>query len=106
MVENRNAIQNSPPARRRDSSAVGSKAKLKMTTTSNAKNNMELKTSRERHSKHRSLARLAAVSRAKDVPAEGVLLEAALISAASRLRASLFARAARAHERRAGRRRE
>src|SRR5205823_2290749 len=65
-VENRNATQNRPPTRRRDSSAVGSKAKLKITTTSTAKNSMELKTSRERHSRRTSLLTCAAVSWANE----------------------------------------
>src|SRR5579864_5727639 len=62
MVENRKATQNKPPAMRRDSSTVGSKEKLKITTTRTAKNSMELKTSRERHSNRRSLAILTAVN--------------------------------------------
>src|SRR5215472_14871317 len=51
----RNATQISPPAISRDSSAVGLKAKLKITTTSSAKNSMELMASLERHSMRRSL---------------------------------------------------
>src|SRR5581483_2943801 len=39
---NRNATQINPPAIRRDSSAIGSNEKLKTTTTSSAKNSMEL----------------------------------------------------------------
>src|SRR5947209_9729518 len=66
MVENRNATQNNPPTRRRDSSAVGSKAKLKITTTSTAKNSMELNTSRERHSRRMSLPTCAEVSRSSE----------------------------------------
>src|SRR5215469_18153113 len=61
-VEKRKAVHTSPPAKRRDSSAVGLKAKLKITTTRRAKNSMELRTSRERHSRRRSLATLTAVS--------------------------------------------
>src|SRR6266852_7444196 len=63
MVEKRNAVHTSPPAMRRDSSAVGLKAKLKITTTSSEKNSMELSTSRDRHSRRRSLATLIHVSR-------------------------------------------
>src|SRR5262249_20285719 len=66
VVENRKAIQISPPAIRRDSSAVGSTVKLKMTTTSPAKNSMEFSTSRERHSRRRSLRTLLAVNLAMD----------------------------------------
>src|SRR5260370_22271426 len=62
VVEKRNATQINPPARRRDSSAVGSKAKLKMTTTSSAKKSMELRTSRDRHSRRKSFPKLAAAS--------------------------------------------
>src|SRR5579859_2854929 len=62
MVEaNRNAIQISPPVMRRASSAVKSKVKLKTTTTSKEKNNMPLVASLERHSRRRSLARVARV---------------------------------------------
>src|SRR6266404_9815935 len=52
----RKAVQIKPPAMRRDSSAVGSKAKLKITTTSSAKNSMELSASFERHSRRKSFA--------------------------------------------------
>src|SRR5258708_38513520 len=62
MVENKNATQKSPPVMRWASSRVGSKAKLKITTTRSAKNSMELNTSRERHSRRMSLARFASVS--------------------------------------------
>src|SRR5947209_3978681 len=58
MVEKRKAVHTSPPAMRRDSSAVGLKAKLKITTTSNAKNSMELIASLERHSRRRSLRKV------------------------------------------------
>src|SRR3974390_3376795 len=51
----RNATQIRPPAICRDSSAVGSKEKLKITTTSKAKNSMELMASFDRHSRRRSL---------------------------------------------------
>src|SRR5499427_8228227 len=52
----RNATQISPPAMRRDSSALGSKAKLKITTTNNEKNSMELMASFERHSRRISFS--------------------------------------------------
>src|SRR5258708_35551838 len=81
-VENKNATQNSPPARRRDSSDVGSNAKLKITTTSTAKNSMALNTSRDRHSRRRSLARLAAMSRSR----EFVMRPPALTKSARRVR--------------------
>src|ERR1700678_171880 len=58
---NRNATHTSPPAIRLDSSAVGSKEKLKITTTSREKNNMELMASFDRHSRRRSLAKVARV---------------------------------------------
>src|SRR5580658_576071 len=57
----RNATHTRPPAIRRDSSAVGSKEKLKITTTSKEKNSIELMASFERHSKRRSLATVARV---------------------------------------------
>src|SRR5215469_12627818 len=47
---NRNATQTRPPAICRDSSAVGSKENANTTTTSSAKNSMELIASLERHS--------------------------------------------------------
>src|SRR5438105_3344016 len=47
------------PAICRDSSAEGSNEKLKITTTSRAKNAVALKASLARHSKRRSLARLS-----------------------------------------------
>src|SRR5664280_3003218 len=47
---------------RRDSSAVGLKAKLKITTTSSAKNSMELIASLERHSMRRSLSSVVRVT--------------------------------------------
>src|SRR5262249_48029193 len=53
-----NATQTSPPEIRRDSSAVRLKEKLKITTTSRAKNNMELSASFERHSRRRSLCKV------------------------------------------------
>src|SRR5207248_1233491 len=56
---NKNATQIRPPAILRDSSAVGSKAKLKITTTSRPKNNMALIASFERHSRRMSLASVA-----------------------------------------------
>src|SRR5271165_1263306 len=59
---NRNATQINPPAISLDSSAVGLKAKLKMTTTSSEKNNMELMASLERHSMRRSFQRVARVT--------------------------------------------
>ncbi len=46
----------------RDSSAVGLKAKLKITTTSSAKNSMELMASFERHSMRRSFTSVARVT--------------------------------------------
>src|SRR5216683_4427349 len=61
MAANRNATQTRPPAILRDSSAVGSKAKLKITTTSNEKNSMALIASLERHSRRMSFARVARV---------------------------------------------
>src|SRR5258706_2887048 len=48
-----------PPAIRRASSPVGSKEKLNTTTTSNAKNSMELMASLLRHSRRRSFIRVA-----------------------------------------------
>src|SRR6266481_8590019 len=65
VVEKRKAIQISPPMTGRESSR--SKAKLKTTTTTRAKNIMELKTSRERHSRRRSLVTLIHVSRVMDM---------------------------------------
>src|SRR5260370_29998563 len=60
MVEaKRKANKISPPVMRRASSAVKSKVKLKTTTTSKEKNNMPLVASLERHSRRRSLARVA-----------------------------------------------
>src|SRR5579863_2178177 len=59
---NKNATQTSPPAMRLDSSAVGSKEKLKITTTSSAKNNIELMASFERHSRRRSFTSVARVT--------------------------------------------
>src|SRR5262252_759086 len=58
---NRNDTQISPPAICRDSSASGSNEKLNTTTTSNAKNNIELIASFERHSRRTSLASVARV---------------------------------------------
>src|ERR1700676_1066008 len=63
MAANRNATQINPPAMRRDSSAVGSKEKLKITTTSKAKKSMELIASFDRHSRRMSLANVARVIR-------------------------------------------
>src|SRR4051812_21229550 len=60
----------SPPAMLRDSSAVGSKLKLKMTTTSRAKNSMLLIASLDRHSRRKSLARVERVTASN----EGVLV--------------------------------
>src|SRR5262249_54850290 len=77
IVQKRNAIQNSPPTMRRDSSAVGENEKLKISTTSPAKNSMELKTSRDRHSRRRSFARFAAVSSANDARSGKVLMRSA-----------------------------
>src|SRR5437660_1358510 len=57
---NRNATHTKPPAIRRDSSAVGLKEKLKITTTSSAKNSIELMASFDRHSSRKSLLRVAA----------------------------------------------
>src|SRR5438128_12537893 len=57
---NRNATHTSPPAIGRDSSAVGLKEKLKITTTNSAKNNIELMASFDRHSSRKSLLRVAA----------------------------------------------
>src|SRR5690242_14577275 len=67
VVENRKAIQIRPPMTGRESSF--SKAKLKTTTTTRAKNIMELKTSRDRHSSRRSLATFTHVSRVIDMEA-------------------------------------
>src|SRR6266852_9806421 len=58
----RNATHTSPPAIWRDSSALGSNEKLKTTTTSREKNNIELIASFDRHSRRRSLANVAAVT--------------------------------------------
>src|SRR5436853_1805050 len=58
----RNATHTSPPAIWRDSSALGSKEKLKTTTTRREKNSMELIASFDRHSRRRSLARVAQVT--------------------------------------------
>src|SRR5689334_16963387 len=65
VVEKRNAIQIKPPITGRESSR--SKEKLKTTTTTSAKNIMELKTSRDRHSSLRSLVTLIHVSFAIDM---------------------------------------
>src|SRR5690242_12706908 len=65
VVEKRNAIQIKPPITGRESSR--SKEKLKTTTTTRAKNIMELKTSRDRHSSRRSLVTLIHVSFAMDM---------------------------------------
>ena len=46
-----------PPAICREIAAVGSKARLKSTTTSSAKKSMPLMASFERHSRRKSLAR-------------------------------------------------
>src|SRR5579864_5894313 len=58
---NRNATQTKPPAICRDSSAVGSKEKLKITTTSREKNSMAFSESLERHSRRMSFVRVARV---------------------------------------------
>src|SRR5258708_9266668 len=63
-VQKRKAVQINPPAIRRASSTEKSKVKLKMTTTSKAKNSMEFSTSRERHSSRRSLVTFAQVKAA------------------------------------------
>src|SRR5256885_12471656 len=59
---------------RRDSSAVGSNEKLKITTTSSAKNSMELIASLERHSRRRSLLRVDLVRVASALMASPPLL--------------------------------
>jgi hypothetical protein len=78
VVEKRKATQIRPPITGRESSR--SKEKLKTTTTTSAKNIMELKTSRERHSNRRSLVTLIHVSRAMDMPARGFSLCASCVA--------------------------
>src|SRR5438445_1861626 len=56
---NRNATHTSPPAISRDSSALGSNEKLKITTTSSEKNSIEFKASFERHSNRMSFTSVA-----------------------------------------------
>src|SRR5260370_2462455 len=65
MAANRNATQTRPPAILRDSSAVGSKAKLKITTTSNEKNSMALIAAFDRPSRRRSFASVARMTARK-----------------------------------------
>ena len=65
VEENKNATHTSPPVIRRASSAVGSKAKLKITTTNSAKKSMALSASLERHSSRRSLPKVEMVVRTK-----------------------------------------
>src|SRR5215472_3100753 len=71
-MEKRKAIHTSPPAMLRDWSAVGLKAKLKITTTSSEKKSMEFRTSRERHSSRRSLATFTHTSLVMDMLFGGV----------------------------------
>src|SRR5260370_39380946 len=61
MTANRNATHTSPPAILRDYSAVGSKEKLKITTTRSEKNSMAFMASFDRHSRRTSLVRVARV---------------------------------------------
>src|SRR5438270_1037132 len=79
VVENKKAIQISPPITGRESSR--SKEKLNTTTTTSAKNIMELKTSRDRHSSRRSLLTLIHVSLAMDMLAGGFSLRASCVAA-------------------------
>src|SRR5512146_69143 len=60
-VANNSAVQINPPAIFRDSSAVGSNANANITTTSSAKNSIELIASFERHSSRRSFASVVRV---------------------------------------------
>src|SRR5437660_2775626 len=61
MAANKNATHTSPPAILRDSSAVGSNEKLKITTTRSEKNSMAFMASFDRHSRRTSLVRVARV---------------------------------------------